>query len=90
MFDIQFEGAVNEGNKGDSIWDTFTRKPGKQFNICKEMLSFNIELFLFFCMCQIGKIMDFSNADTAVDQYHRFEVNYRQIYRQIYDDQFKF
>ncbi|KAK6230420.1 hypothetical protein QUC31_001938 [Theobroma cacao] len=43
----QFEGAVNEGNKGDSIWDTFTRKP--------------------------GKIMDFSNADTAVDQYHRFE-----------------
>ncbi|OMP04537.1 Glycoside hydrolase, family 1 [Corchorus olitorius] len=41
----QFEGAVNEGNKGDSIWDTFARKP--------------------------GKIMDFSNADTAVDQYHR-------------------
>ncbi|KAH1032641.1 hypothetical protein J1N35_044815 [Gossypium stocksii] len=43
----QYEGAVNEGNKGDSIWDTFTRKP--------------------------GKIMDFSNADTTVDQYHRFE-----------------
>ncbi|XWS09888.1 hypothetical protein CRYUN_Cryun39dG0028400 [Craigia yunnanensis] len=43
----QFEGAVNEGNKGDSIWDTFTRKT--------------------------GKIMDFSNADTAVDQYHRSE-----------------
>ncbi|KAM7495516.1 hypothetical protein LguiB_030125 [Lonicera macranthoides] len=43
----QFEGAVNEGNKGDSIWDTFTRKP--------------------------GKILDFSNADTAVDQYHRFK-----------------
>ncbi|KAK8545685.1 hypothetical protein V6N12_026514 [Hibiscus sabdariffa] len=43
----QYEGAVNEGNKGDSIWDTFTRKP--------------------------GKIMDFSNADTAVDHYHRFQ-----------------
>ncbi|XP_011095300.1 putative beta-glucosidase 41 isoform X2 [Sesamum indicum] len=43
----QFEGAVNEGNKGDSIWDTFTRKP--------------------------GRILDFSNADTAVDQYHRFK-----------------
>ncbi|XP_013612042.1 PREDICTED: putative beta-glucosidase 41 isoform X1 [Brassica oleracea var. oleracea] len=42
----QFEGAVNEGNKGDSIWDTFTKKP--------------------------GKILDFSNADTTVDQYHRF------------------
>lgn len=24
----QFEGAVNEGNKGDSIWDKFTRHPG--------------------------------------------------------------
>lgn len=24
----QFEGAANEGNKGQSIWDTFTRKPG--------------------------------------------------------------
>ncbi|KAL5731048.1 beta-glucosidase [Ranunculus cassubicifolius] len=43
----QFEGAVNEGNKGDSIWDTFTRRP--------------------------GRIMDFSNADTTVDQYHRFK-----------------
>ncbi|XP_022879001.1 putative beta-glucosidase 41 isoform X1 [Olea europaea var. sylvestris] len=43
----QFEGAVNEGNKGDSIWDKFTRHP--------------------------GKILDFSNANTAVDQYHRFK-----------------
>ncbi|OAY28592.1 putative beta-glucosidase 41 isoform X1 [Manihot esculenta] len=43
----QFEGAVNEGNKGASIWDTFTRQP--------------------------GRILDFSNADTAVDQYHRFK-----------------
>eukprot|EP00258_Populus_trichocarpa_P042950 XP_024458969.1 putative beta-glucosidase 41 isoform X3 [Populus trichocarpa] len=44
----QFEGAVNEGNKGDSIWDTFTRQP--------------------------GRILDLSNADTAVDQYHRFKM----------------
>ncbi|OWM81223.1 hypothetical protein CDL15_Pgr007254 [Punica granatum] len=43
----QFEGAVNEGNKGPSIWDTFTRQP--------------------------GRILDFSNADTAVDHYHRFK-----------------
>ncbi|KAK8951365.1 putative beta-glucosidase 41 [Platanthera zijinensis] len=42
----QFEGAVNEGNKGESIWDTFARRP--------------------------GRILDFSNANTAVDQYHRF------------------
>ncbi|KAH6767973.1 beta glucosidase 41 [Perilla frutescens var. frutescens] len=43
----QFEGAVDEGNKGQSIWDTFTRKP--------------------------GRILDFSNGDTTVDQYHRFK-----------------
>ncbi|XP_047148048.1 beta-glucosidase 25-like [Vigna umbellata] len=45
----QFEGAADEGNKGDSIWDTFSRIP--------------------------GRIVDFSNADMAVDQYHRFQVN---------------
>ena len=28
----------------------------------------------------IGRILDFSNADTAVDQYHRFEVNSLEIY----------
>ncbi|GMY31559.1 putative beta-glucosidase 41 isoform X2 [Fagus crenata] len=44
---FQFEGAVNEGNKGASIWDTFSRTP--------------------------GRILDFSNADMAVDQYHRFK-----------------
>ncbi|XP_010644313.1 putative beta-glucosidase 41 [Vitis vinifera] len=45
----QFEGAVDEGNKGVSIWDTFTRQP--------------------------GRILDFSNADMAVDQYHRFKTD---------------
>ncbi|KAA8526907.1 hypothetical protein F0562_008864 [Nyssa sinensis] len=45
----QFEGAVNEGNKGVSIWDTFSRQP--------------------------GRILDFSNADMAVDQYHRFKTD---------------
>lgn len=44
---FQFEGAANEGNKGKSIWDTFTRLP--------------------------GRILDFTNADVAVDQYHRFK-----------------
>lgn len=43
----QFEGAVDEGNKGISIWDTFIKRP--------------------------GRILDFSNANTAVDQYHRFQ-----------------
>ncbi|CAL1374252.1 unnamed protein product [Linum trigynum] len=44
----QFEGAATEGNKGASIWDTFTQKPA-------------------------GRILDFSNADVTVDQYHRFQ-----------------
>ncbi|KAL2943921.1 putative beta-glucosidase 41 [Bienertia sinuspersici] len=44
---FQFEGAVNEGNRGQSIWDTFSRLP--------------------------GRILDFSHADVAVDQYHRFK-----------------
>ncbi|KAK6934372.1 Glycoside hydrolase family 1 [Dillenia turbinata] len=43
----QFEGAVNEGNKGPSIWDTFAKES--------------------------GRIVDKSNADIAVDQYHRFK-----------------
>ncbi|URE25922.1 Glycosyl hydrolase family 1 [Musa troglodytarum] len=46
---FQFEGAVKEGNRGQSIWDTFTKRP--------------------------GRILDFSNADVAVDQYHRYKVN---------------
>ncbi|GAB4846242.1 Putative beta-glucosidase 41, variant 2 [Ancistrocladus abbreviatus] len=46
---IQFEGAVNEGNKGASIWDTFIKQYGH------------------------SRILDFSNADTTVDQYHRFK-----------------
>ncbi|XP_010910029.1 beta-glucosidase 25 isoform X2 [Elaeis guineensis] len=46
---FQFEGAVNEGKRGDSIWDTFTRRP--------------------------GRILDFSNAEIAVDQYHRYKTD---------------
>ncbi|OAY70162.1 Beta-glucosidase 25, partial [Ananas comosus] len=45
----QFEGAVNEGKRGASIWDTFARRP--------------------------GRIFDFSNADVAVDQYHRYKTD---------------
>uniref|UniRef100_A0A7N0UDD7 Beta-glucosidase n=1 Tax=Kalanchoe fedtschenkoi TaxID=63787 RepID=A0A7N0UDD7_KALFE len=42
----QYEGAVKEGGRGMTIWDTFAHK--------------------------FGKISDFSNADVAVDQYHRY------------------
>ncbi|XP_004985214.2 beta-glucosidase 6-like isoform X1 [Setaria italica] len=43
----QYEGAVKEDGRGQTIWDTFAHT--------------------------LGKISDFSNADVAVDQYHRFE-----------------
>lgn len=43
----QYEGAASEGNKGESIWDKFTKQP--------------------------GRILDFSNGNVAVDQYHRFK-----------------
>jgi hypothetical protein len=37
------------------------------------IMLFNIIRQLLLCPCS-GKIIDFSNADVAVDQYHRFEV----------------
>lgn len=43
----QCEGAAKEGGKGPSIWDSFSRTP--------------------------GKILDGSNGDVAVDQYHRYK-----------------
>ncbi|MCL7047807.1 hypothetical protein MKW94_004036 [Papaver nudicaule] len=43
----QVEGASNEGGRGDSIWDIFTRTE--------------------------GKILDGSNGDIAVDQYHLYK-----------------
>ncbi|KAI4339407.1 hypothetical protein MLD38_024354 [Melastoma candidum] len=43
---FQYEGAVKEGNRGATVWDTFSHR--------------------------FGKILDFSNADVAVDQYHRY------------------
>ncbi|XVF03228.1 hypothetical protein REPUB_Repub04eG0243400 [Reevesia pubescens] len=43
---FQHEGAVKEGGRGPTIWDTFSHT--------------------------FGKILDGSNADVAVDQYHRY------------------
>lgn len=43
----QYEGAVNEGQRGPTIWDTLASRP--------------------------GRVIDFSNADVAVDHYHRYK-----------------
>ncbi|KAI5390747.1 beta-glucosidase 12 [Lathyrus oleraceus] len=44
----QYEGAANEGGRGQSTWDNFTHKYPE-------------------------KILDRSNGDVAVDQYHRYK-----------------
>lgn len=38
----QFEGAAKEGNKGASIWDTFTRQPGKIKRLYNNLVLKNI------------------------------------------------
>ncbi|KAG8380347.1 hypothetical protein BUALT_Bualt06G0006100 [Buddleja alternifolia] len=50
---FQVEGAWNEDGRGPSIWDAFSRIP--------------------------GKICDGSNADVAVDQYHRYKEDIELI-----------
>jgi hypothetical protein len=30
---LQYEGAVNEGRRGPTIWDTLTRRPGEIMRI---------------------------------------------------------
>lgn len=88
---LQFEGAVDEGNKGISIWDTFIKRPGhfpvflltttkpnlvflNSFPSIKYQAFFQKKVSNNIVSDSIGRILDFSNADTAVDQYHRFQV----------------
>ncbi|KAG5551139.1 hypothetical protein RHGRI_009535 [Rhododendron griersonianum] len=40
----QFEGAVDEGNKGPSIWDTFSRQPGRIFDFSNADTASDIDL----------------------------------------------
>ncbi|KAK2966688.1 hypothetical protein RJ640_007975 [Escallonia rubra] len=52
----QYEGAVKEDGRGQTIWDTFAHT--------------------------FGKVSDFSNADVAVDQYHRYKMELGKSIRQ--------
>lgn len=78
----QVEGACNEGGRGPSIWDAFSHIPGihasfrllshdnSHVNLCSSNTNFDFfPLFIF-----LGKIIDGSNGDVAVDQYHRYKV----------------
>ncbi|TVU30720.1 hypothetical protein EJB05_22355 [Eragrostis curvula] len=59
----QYEGAVKDDGRGTTIWDKFAHTFGKL-----KFLFYMVKISLY-----QGKIIDFSNADVAVDQYHRFK-----------------
>lgn len=67
----QFEGAVNEGNKGDSIWDTFTKKPGMYRNKQKKNKS------------QRTQKNPLISSYFVVDQQERYWISAMQIPRLI-------
>ncbi|KAL7181508.1 hypothetical protein ACSBR1_040409 [Camellia fascicularis] len=59
----QYEGAVKEGGRGPTVWDTFAHS--------------------------FGKVLDFSNADVAVDQYHQFDEDI-QLMKDMGMDAYRF
>lgn len=40
IYVYQFEGAVNEGNKGANIWDTFASRTGTNLKLRKSIEQF--------------------------------------------------
>lgn len=60
---FQYEGAVKEDGRGQTIWDTFSHS--------------------------FGKVVDFSNADVAVDQYHRYNEDV-QLMKDMGMDAYRF
>ncbi|XP_047966974.1 beta-glucosidase 6 [Salvia hispanica] len=50
---FQYEGAVKEDGRGQTIWDKFSH--------------------------EFGKVIDFSNADVADDQYHRYDEDIHRM-----------
>ncbi|XP_028248013.1 beta-glucosidase 40-like [Glycine soja] len=61
--DRVYEGAVKEGGRGLSVWDTFSHS--------------------------FGKIQDGSNADVAVNQYHRYDEDV-QLMKEMGMDAYRF
>ncbi|EYU28848.1 hypothetical protein ABFS82_12G093300 [Erythranthe guttata] len=59
----QYEGAVKEDGRGQTIWDTFAHS--------------------------FGKVVDFSNADVANDQYHRYNEDI-QLMKDMGMDAYRF
>ncbi|KAI7994136.1 Beta-glucosidase 34 [Camellia lanceoleosa] len=59
----QYEGAVKEGGRGPTVWDTIAHS--------------------------FGKVLDFSNADVVVDQYHQFDEDI-QLMKDMGMDAYRF
>ncbi|TVU50374.1 hypothetical protein EJB05_01744, partial [Eragrostis curvula] len=93
----QYEGAAMEGGRGPSIWDTFTHNhPGMYFAInlrvfsnpsCKPPIRDHCDLRMI--LVTQNKIVDRSNADVAVDQYHRYKEDVN-IMKNIGMDAYRF
>ncbi|WVZ81293.1 hypothetical protein U9M48_028686, partial [Paspalum notatum var. saurae] len=55
----QYEGAVREGGRGPSIWDTYTHTHPGHMPLCSSSAQ--------------EKIANGSNGDIAIDSYHRYQ-----------------
>ncbi|KAL5987360.1 Beta-glucosidase 6 [Asimina triloba] len=62
---LQYEGAVKEDGRGSTVGHLFDKISAVHFSILIVAVH-AIEI------CGAGKVIDFSNADVAVDQYHRY------------------
>jgi beta-glucosidase len=76
---MQYEGAVKKDGRGLTVWDKFAHSFGI-YTFKNIFIQFRIQIYKcleswLLSSIFVGKVADFSNADVAVDQYHRFEVN---------------
>ncbi|KAL0402649.1 UNVERIFIED_CONTAM: Beta-glucosidase 42 [Sesamum latifolium] len=81
---LQVEGACDEDGRGPSIWDAFS-----MLLVYNSILSDSLRIvweniYFFGCSCELevdflGNICDGSNADVAVDQYHRYKEDIELI-----------
>lgn len=74
--------AINRADFPDGfVFGTASSAYQVRSSVCFSVLVLNFycktnECVRRYLYCLAGRILDFSNADVAVDQYHRFKVKY--------------